>query len=130
MKPGKPLTFATLDVASGGSGTRRLLVFGLPGNPVSSIATFTLVVLPALRKLAGWAVRAFLLSALLAQPGLAGVDCWLPACSSASTWVRSHAQEPGLRRVHARLLTPLRLDPERPEYHRATLRWARFAPRP
>ena len=33
-----------------------LLVFGLPGNPVSSIVTFNLVVLPAIRKLAGWQV--------------------------------------------------------------------------
>ena len=57
MKPGKPLTFATLDTASGG----RTLVFGLPGNPVSSIVTFNLVVLPALRKLAGWQVRPMIL---------------------------------------------------------------------
>lgn len=33
-----------------------MLVFGLPGNPVSSIVTFNLVVLPALRKMAGWQV--------------------------------------------------------------------------
>lgn len=32
------------------------MVFGLPGNPVSSLVTFNLVVLPALRKLAGWKV--------------------------------------------------------------------------
>ena len=38
------------------SGKRRMLVFGLPGNPVSSIVTFNLVVLPALRKMAGWKV--------------------------------------------------------------------------
>ena len=69
MKPGKPLTFATLDVPCSASipdsgaeatfskGTRRMLVFGLPGNPVSSIVTFKLVVLPVLRKLGGWQVR-------------------------------------------------------------------------
>jgi molybdopterin biosynthesis enzyme len=55
MKPGKPLTFATLNGAAGSSG-RGLVVFGLPGNPVSSIVTFNLVVLPALRAMAGWAV--------------------------------------------------------------------------
>lgn len=33
------------------------MVFGLPGNPVSSLVTFNLVVLPALRRLAGWKVR-------------------------------------------------------------------------
>jgi gephyrin len=49
MKPGKPLTFATVD-ADG----RRRLVFGLPGNPVSSLVTFYLVAVPAIRKLAGW----------------------------------------------------------------------------
>ncbi len=35
---------------------RRMLVFGLPGNPVSSIVTFNLVVVPALHKMAGWQV--------------------------------------------------------------------------
>ena len=49
MKPGKPLTFATAEV----DGKRRL-IFGLPGNPVSSLVTFHLFVVPALRKLAGW----------------------------------------------------------------------------
>lgn len=33
-----------------------MLVFGLPGNPVSSIVTFNLVVVPALHKMAGWQV--------------------------------------------------------------------------
>lgn len=49
MKPGKPCTFATAEV----DGQRRLL-FGLPGNPVSSLVTFYLLVAPAIRKLAGW----------------------------------------------------------------------------
>ena len=53
MKPGKPLTFATLQV---GSPTRQLLSFGLPGNPVSAIVTFHLAVVPCLRKMAGWQV--------------------------------------------------------------------------
>ncbi len=54
MKPGKPLTFAT--VSSPGAEndpSRTLLVFGLPGNPVSSLVTFHLVVVPVLRKLRG-----------------------------------------------------------------------------
>lgn len=49
MKPGKPLTFATLEQQQ-----HKMMVFGLPGNPVSSFVTFHLVVIPALRKLAGW----------------------------------------------------------------------------
>ena len=58
MKPGKPLTFATIPAsASRAISTARpgnKLVFGLPGNPVSSLVTFHLFVVPALRKLAGW----------------------------------------------------------------------------
>lgn len=50
MKPGKPVTFATIEVDG-----RRRLVFGLPGNPVSSLVTFYLLCVPAIRSLAGWA---------------------------------------------------------------------------
>jgi gephyrin len=98
MKPGKPCTFATVpadvaDAAADLSGpvavsraNRTRLAFGLPGNPVSSLVTFYLLVMPALRKLAGW-------------------------------------RDPYLPRVQAVLAQPLTLDPERPEYHRAVLRW-------
>jgi molybdopterin molybdotransferase len=44
LKPGHPTWFGTLD------GT---LVFGLPGNPVSTMVTFALLVTPALRALQG-----------------------------------------------------------------------------
>jgi len=44
MRPGKPLMFGT-------SGST--LVFGLPGNPVSSLVTATVIVRPALRQLTG-----------------------------------------------------------------------------
>ena len=50
MKPGKPLTFATIE-----SNGAIKLVFGLPGNPVSSLVTFNLLVVPALRKMMGYA---------------------------------------------------------------------------
>lgn len=83
MKPGKPLTFATIPVTDQ---ERKTLVFGLPGNPVSSLVTFYLFVVPAIRKLVG-------------------------------------RIDPQLHRVQATLTEPLRLDPSRPEYHRATLRW-------
>lgn len=49
MKPGKPTTFATLEQ----DGVKKL-IFALPGNPVSSLVTFYLFVVPALRKMAGW----------------------------------------------------------------------------
>jgi molybdopterin molybdotransferase len=48
MKPGKPLWFGVRDKDG-----RRTLVFGLPGNPVSTLVSFQLFVKPALRALAG-----------------------------------------------------------------------------
>lgn len=45
VKPGKPVTFATLG--------EHTLIFGLPGNPVSSLVSFELFCAPALRALAG-----------------------------------------------------------------------------
>lgn len=50
MKPGKPMLFGVRH-----DGERTTLVFGLPGNPVSSLVCFELFVRPALRKLAGHA---------------------------------------------------------------------------
>ena len=47
MKPGKPLNFATAD---------DLLIFGLPGNPVSSMVSFELFARPALLKMQGAAL--------------------------------------------------------------------------
>lgn len=44
VKPGKPVSFGVL---------RSTLVFGLPGNPVSSLVTCELFVLPALRAMQG-----------------------------------------------------------------------------
>lgn len=48
MKPGKPLWFGQLQKHE-----HRCWVFGLPGNPVSSMICFELFVRPALRKFAG-----------------------------------------------------------------------------
>jgi molybdenum cofactor synthesis domain-containing protein len=44
MKPGKPLTFARKGQA---------FIFGLPGNPVSSMATFDVFVRPAIHRMIG-----------------------------------------------------------------------------
>ncbi|MDR1708988.1 MAG: molybdopterin molybdotransferase MoeA [Candidatus Accumulibacter sp.] len=66
MKPGHPIAFGTL-------GER--LVFGLPGNPVSSMVCFEQFVLPALRKFMGHArlfrrvVTAVLAHAVKHKPG-------------------------------------------------------------
>jgi molybdenum cofactor synthesis domain-containing protein len=44
LKPGKPLNFAT---------SGRALMFGLPGNPVSSLVTFEVLIRPTLRQMTG-----------------------------------------------------------------------------
>eukprot|EP00644_Phytophthora_capsici_P012202 jgi/Phyca11/550651/estExt2_Genewise1Plus.C_PHYCAscaffold_380107 len=83
MKPGKPTTFATLEMQN-----KRKLVFALPGNPVSSFTTCHLLVHPALRRLRGFPIS----------------KCY-------------HTK------VHAALTHPIKLDAERPEFHRAHLEW-------
>ena len=50
IKPGKPLTYATLERNNGGT----CHFFGLPGNPVSSLVTFEMAVRPVLRLLMGF----------------------------------------------------------------------------
>ena len=50
VKPGKPIWFGTLDRADNAN-KKRTLVFGLPGNPVSSLVGFHLFVRTAIRKL-------------------------------------------------------------------------------
>ena len=48
MKPGKPTTFASIN-----KNGREKLFFGLPGNPVSCLATYYLLVDPAIKALSG-----------------------------------------------------------------------------
>jgi len=59
LKPGKPTWFGSRD---------GVLVFGLPGNPVSAMVTFQLFARPALLALQGAAPQAARLGAVLAQP--------------------------------------------------------------
>lgn len=89
MKPGKPCMFATVPRGE----KHNLLIFALPGNPVSAAVTFSLIVAPCLRALSG-------------------------------------VSDPGPRRLHCELAQSLKLDPSRPEYHRATLRWNQNAQMP
>jgi molybdopterin molybdotransferase len=58
MKPGKPLTFSRFEADPTGKTGRRTLIFGLPGNPASSMVSFELFVRPALRRLLGHAETA------------------------------------------------------------------------
>lgn len=54
VRPGKPLVFGTLSARHGAaSGGKDILVFGLPGNPVSSMVSFEIFVRPALLKMSG-----------------------------------------------------------------------------
>lgn len=68
MKPGRPLAFGRFGSA---------LFLGLPGNPVSAMATFSLFVRPALLRLSGtdatppWTLRARLQEDLRKRPGRA-----------------------------------------------------------
>jgi molybdopterin molybdotransferase len=48
IKPAKPFAFGLLE-----AGDRRTPIFGLPGNPVSSMVSFELFARPALRKMMG-----------------------------------------------------------------------------
>lgn len=84
MKPGKPLTFATVPAQPGPAAPERPF-FALPGNPVSALVTFQLFVRPAVRRLLGFAQIA-------------------------------------LPRLTVTLGHDFHLDPERPEFHRVTLR--------
>ncbi|MCO5219460.1 MAG: molybdopterin molybdotransferase MoeA [Thermomicrobiales bacterium] len=64
MKPGKPLTFATCGTS---------VIFGLPGNPVSALATFDVFVRPAIHRMIG-----------ASQIGLPQVDVTLAASAEPS----------------------------------------------
>lgn len=52
MKPGSPVSFGRLQTEGPSSGT-AVPVFNLPGNPVSALVTFEVLVRPALRRLQG-----------------------------------------------------------------------------
>lgn len=62
LKPGKPLWFGTRK-----KDDRTTLVFGLPGNPVSSLVCFELFVLPAIRALCGDSPNVEMLPVRLAE---------------------------------------------------------------
>jgi molybdopterin molybdotransferase len=51
VQPGKPFAFGRSEPRTGDG--RQVLLFGLPGNPVSALVTFELFVKPALQRIAG-----------------------------------------------------------------------------
>jgi molybdopterin molybdotransferase len=65
MRPGSPFSFGTIARA----GREPLPVFGLPGNPVSALVTFEILVRPALRRMMGQgAVHPRTLAVRVAEP--------------------------------------------------------------
>jgi molybdopterin molybdotransferase len=73
IRPGKPAVFGLC---------KNAMVFGLPGNPVSTMVTFQLFVVPAIDLLGGTAARPLpLLEATLAEPlhEKPGLTHFLPA---------------------------------------------------
>ncbi|KAG5566420.1 hypothetical protein RHGRI_002109 [Rhododendron griersonianum] len=97
MKPGKPLTFAEIVPESPNNLTaKKILAFGLPGNPVSCIVGFQVFVVPTIRHLAGWA-----------NPHLPRLVQVLKE----------------LLVVRARLKRSVKTDPVRPEFHRSIISW-------
>lgn len=63
IRPGKPVMFGVYDVAD-----QRTLVFGLPGNPVSTVITFQQFVLPAMRTMLGITEQPTQMTARLTSP--------------------------------------------------------------
>jgi molybdopterin molybdotransferase len=63
IRPGRPVLFGVLEESAGGT-----LVFGLPGNPVSSLLTFSRFVLPAIRALTAQRQEERLLQGCLSEP--------------------------------------------------------------
>lgn len=63
IKPGKPILFGLFQPDD-----RRTLVFGLPGNPVSSLVTFHGFVAPAIRAMLGASPDPIRLTARLEEP--------------------------------------------------------------
>jgi len=95
MKPGKPTTFATVKKADG----TDLLVFGLPGNPVSCFVTFQLLVEPTIQNMCGGHTRNPIVNAQLAQP--LNLDPVRPEYHRASlAWCGTHfsAESTGMQR--------------------------------
>lgn len=69
IRPAKPLVLGWLGNRDGAE-PRLVPVFGLPGNPVSSLVSYEAIVLPVLRVLAGHAPAAPPTVPALADPGL------------------------------------------------------------
>ncbi|HEX7048975.1 MAG TPA: gephyrin-like molybdotransferase Glp [Longimicrobiales bacterium] len=90
MRPGSPFSFGWLD---------RLPVFGLPGNPVSALVTFEVLVRPALRRMLGRrAVHNPTITVSAAEP--------IPGADRSTHFPRARIEPDGAGGVRARLTGP------------------------
>jgi molybdopterin molybdotransferase len=95
LRPGKPLWFGVKSSAA-----RQVLVFGLPGNPVSSLVCFELFVRPAIAALAGRGFSgATVISARLSHEFLhkGGRESCLPARISTGSAIIGDAAHEAVR---------------------------------
>jgi molybdopterin molybdotransferase len=76
-------------------GGRSIPVFGLPGNPVSALVTFEILVRPVLRRMLG---RSRIYPPV--ERAIAGVDIRSPAGLMRCLGVRMTASADGIRRAH------------------------------
>jgi molybdopterin molybdotransferase len=83
MKPGSPASFGVIRRTD----RSDLLVFNLPGNPVSALVTFEVLVRPALRRLAGR-------RALFTKTSRVRLGEPLPATGRLTHFVRARLDEP------------------------------------
>ncbi|KAJ5406840.1 hypothetical protein N7465_008124 [Penicillium sp. CMV-2018d] len=111
MKPGMTTTFATVPfkATTADAATENILqkhtsklIFSLPGDPASALATLNLFVLPSLHKFAGLGESS---QASVVKPGI--------------------TPQVGLPRVAVVLTHHFPLDPKRTEYHRAVVTGSR-----
>jgi molybdopterin molybdotransferase len=91
IRPGSPFSFGILRSRS----DRMIPVFGLPGNPVSALVTFEILVRPVLRRMLG---RAHIHPRT--ELALAGEDIRTPAGLVRFLRVRLTTAEDGSRRAH------------------------------
>lgn len=91
IRPGSPFSFGLLRTPEG----RAIPVFGLPGNPVSALVTFEILVRPVLRRMLG---RTRLFPRI--DPAIAGEDIRSP--SGLVRFLRVHLREEagGIRRAY------------------------------
>ncbi|KAJ5465494.1 hypothetical protein N7530_009281 [Penicillium desertorum] len=111
MKPGMTTTFATVpfNATTADAATENVrqkhsskLIFSLPGDPASTLATLNLFVLPSLQRFAGLGESS---QAIATKPGI--------------------TPQLGLPRVAVVLTHHFPLDPKRTEYHRAVVTGSR-----